>query len=134
MKSAHSLTLSKDCRQRSIWAAYFLYLASVTRSDAKAAIHERGIHYEISPFWVRRLCSGLDRPLTGRASSAVFGVPSWEVVGLVSDLLAKRFGSRPSGLYCRSALDSPRAGEFVRDLERYNGSALATVDDDESDI
>lgn len=37
MKSAHSFTLSNDCRLLSTWSANFLYRPSLARSDAAAA-------------------------------------------------------------------------------------------------
>jgi hypothetical protein len=37
IKSAHSLTLSNDCRQRSTRLANFLYFASLARRDCAAA-------------------------------------------------------------------------------------------------
>lgn len=38
MKSAHSLTLSKDCRHLSTSAANFLYLASLANRDVAAGV------------------------------------------------------------------------------------------------
>ena len=112
-----------------------MYLASVLRSEEEAAVNKRGIHNDLSPLRVRRLCSGLDRPLSDGTPPAVYSVSSCESVALLRDIsAAKSFGSRPSEVGCGSALDSPSTGEFFRDFERKDGSVSAMHDVDKSDI
>jgi len=119
MKSAHSLTLSNDCRHLSTWPANFLYLASDASSDAVAAAMSSRFRVVNSPLPDRQRCSGVVRPLVGATSSAyaVRGVSACDA----DDPLRDRPGimsldNRPCEAGRRRGREGSGEGEAARDV------------------
>ena len=132
MKSAHSLTLSKDCRHRSICTANFLYLASLASKDVAAAVISAPVDLQLyirrndAPLPIRRRCSGVVRPLLPGPASSAYAV-TCEVFCEAVELLRDRPGSISAA---RRPCDAGRrrvrpAGEEDRDSGEDEGPASA---------